>query len=77
MNLAKKRRLASAGWKETSVKEFLSLSDADAQYIEMKLALSRRPPWATFSRTYGAANHASLKACAIASGMRCATSLHR
>lgn len=42
MNLAKKRRLAAVGWKETRVKEFLNLSDADAQYIETKLALSRR-----------------------------------
>ena len=42
MNLAKKRKLAAAGWKETSVKEFLDLSNADMQYIETKLALSRR-----------------------------------
>jgi DNA-binding XRE family transcriptional regulator len=41
MNLAKKRKLEAAGWKETTVKEFLNLSDADAQYIETKLALSR------------------------------------
>jgi hypothetical protein len=37
----KKRRLEAAGWKETSVREFLNLSEADVQYIEMKLALSR------------------------------------
>ncbi|HWN93682.1 MAG TPA: helix-turn-helix transcriptional regulator [Methylomirabilota bacterium] len=42
MNAAKKRKLEAAGWKETSVKGFLNLSDADAQYIETKLALSRR-----------------------------------
>jgi DNA-binding XRE family transcriptional regulator len=42
MNTAKKRKLEAMGWKETSVKEFLNLSDADAQYIETKLALSRR-----------------------------------
>ncbi len=42
MNLAKKRRLEAAGWKETTVQEFLNLSDADVQYIETKLALSRR-----------------------------------
>ena len=41
MNLTKKRKLEAAGWKETSVKEFLNLSDADAQYIETKIALSR------------------------------------
>ena len=42
MKIAKKRRLEAAGWKETSVKEFLNLSEADMQYIEIKLALSRR-----------------------------------
>lgn len=42
MNVEKKRRLEAAGWKETTVKEFLHLSDADAQYIETKLALSRK-----------------------------------
>ena len=42
MNLVKKRRLEAAGWKETTVQEFLNLSDADAQYIETKLALSRQ-----------------------------------
>jgi predicted XRE-type DNA-binding protein len=42
MKLEKKRRLEAAGWRETTVKEFLNLSDADAQYIETKLALSRR-----------------------------------
>src|SRR5436309_10612050 len=42
MKLEKKRRLQAVGWKETTVKEFLNLSDADAQYIETKLALSRR-----------------------------------
>ena len=42
MKLEKKRRLEATGWKETNVQEFLSLSEADAQYIETKLALSRR-----------------------------------
>src|SRR5947199_8926122 len=42
MKPEKKRRLEAAGWKETTVKEFLKLSEADAQYIETKLALSRR-----------------------------------
>src|SRR5436309_14421568 len=42
MKLEKKHRLEAAGWKETTVKEFLNLSEADAQYIETKLALSRR-----------------------------------
>src|SRR6266568_2471257 len=42
MKAAKRRRLEAVGWKETTVKEFLNLSDADAQYIEAKLALSRR-----------------------------------
>ena len=30
------------GWVEGSVQEFLNLSDADMEYIETKLALSRR-----------------------------------
>jgi hypothetical protein len=33
MNAAKKKRLEAAGWKETTVKEFLNLSDADVYYI--------------------------------------------
>jgi DNA-binding XRE family transcriptional regulator len=41
MKAEKRRRLEAAGWKETSVQEFLDLSEADVQYIEMKLALSR------------------------------------
>ena len=42
MDAAKRKRLEAAGWKATSVKEFLALSDADVEYIETKLALSRR-----------------------------------
>jgi hypothetical protein len=41
MKAEKRRRLEAAGWKETTVQEFLKLSEADVQYIEMKLALSR------------------------------------
>ncbi len=41
MKAEKRRRLGAAGWKETTVQEFLKLSEADVQYIEMKLALSR------------------------------------
>ena len=41
MKAEKRRRLEAAGWKETTVREFLKLSEADVQYIEMKLALSR------------------------------------
>jgi hypothetical protein len=41
MNAAKKKRLEAAGWNETTVKEFLNLSDADMEYIEIKLALGR------------------------------------
>jgi len=42
MKAEKRRRLETAGWKQTTVQEFLKLSEADVQYIEMKLALSRR-----------------------------------
>ena len=41
MKAEKRRRLEAAGWKETTVQEFLNLSEADIQYMEMKLALSR------------------------------------
>jgi DNA-binding XRE family transcriptional regulator len=41
MKAEKRRRLEAAGWKEVTVEEFLNLSEADVQYIEMKLALSR------------------------------------
>src|SRR5437870_12955181 len=41
MKTEKRGRLEAAGWKETTVQEFLNLSEADVQYIEMKLALSR------------------------------------
>lgn len=42
MNTEKKQRLEAAGWNETTVREFLNLSAADAEYIEMKLAFARR-----------------------------------
>ena len=41
MKVGKKRRLEAAGWKETTVQEFLNLSEADMKYIEMKLALTK------------------------------------
>ena len=41
MKAEKKRRLEAAGWKETTVQEFLNLSEAEVEYIEMKLGLSR------------------------------------
>ena len=42
MRIEKKRRLEAAGWRETTVRELLNLSRTDVEYIEMKLALSRR-----------------------------------
>jgi predicted XRE-type DNA-binding protein len=41
MDPAKKRRLESKGWRVGSVQEFLNLSNEEAAYIEMKLALSK------------------------------------
>ena len=41
MNAERKRKLEAAGWKVGTVKDFLSLSDADCEYIEAKLALMR------------------------------------
>ncbi len=40
MNRLKRRRLEAAGWKIGSVQEFLSLSDQEAAYIELKLKLA-------------------------------------
>jgi DNA-binding XRE family transcriptional regulator len=40
MNEAKRRRLEKAGWKTGTVQEFLGLTDADAAFIEVKLALT-------------------------------------
>ena len=41
MDPKKKSQLESKGYKIGSTKEFLGLSDEEAAYIEMKLALSR------------------------------------
>lgn len=41
MNPEKRKRLEAAGWKFTTVQEFLNLSDADMAYIETKLAMTK------------------------------------
>ena len=41
MKDAKKKRLEAAGWKVGDTKEFLGLSDDEAELIELKLALAR------------------------------------
>ena len=41
MNTNKLKRLEAAGWKQTNIKELLSLTDADVEYIETKLALTK------------------------------------
>jgi hypothetical protein len=41
MNNAKRKRLESKGFKVGNVKEFLNLSDEEAAYIELKLALGK------------------------------------
>jgi predicted XRE-type DNA-binding protein len=35
-----RQKLAAAGWKMGEAKDFLELSDAEAEFIEMKLALA-------------------------------------
>ena len=40
MDTARRRRLAKAGWKTGTVQEFLGLSDEEAAFIEVKLALT-------------------------------------
>ena len=42
MNPKTRKRLEAAGWKTSTVQEFLNLDDADMAHIETKLALSRR-----------------------------------
>jgi len=41
MRAGKLKRLEAAGWKATSVQEFLNLDNADMEYIETKLALTK------------------------------------
>jgi DNA-binding XRE family transcriptional regulator len=41
MNKKKKDRLKAAGWKVGSTREFLGLSQEEATFIELKLALAR------------------------------------
>jgi DNA-binding XRE family transcriptional regulator len=41
MKSAKRQRLEAKGWKFGTVQEFLNLSDEEAAYIELKLALSK------------------------------------
>ena len=42
MDDKKKKRLRKKGWAEGDAKDFLGLSDEEAAYIELKLALSRK-----------------------------------
>ncbi len=41
MKSAKRRRLEARGWRFGTVQEFLNLSEEEAAYIELKLALSK------------------------------------
>ena len=40
MDIAKRKRLQSAGWRVGSAKEFLGLSDPEATFVDMKLRLA-------------------------------------
>lgn len=42
MKKAKRQKLESKGWKVGSAQDFLGLSDEEAAYVEMKLALSEK-----------------------------------
>ena len=42
MRAEKRKRLESAGWRVGDVRDFLALSDDEAQFVEIKLALARR-----------------------------------
>ena len=41
MKAEKRKRLESAGWRVGDARDFLALSDDDAQFVEIKLALAR------------------------------------
>jgi len=41
MKASKRKKLENAGWKVGGVEDFLGLSSEEAEFIEMKLALSR------------------------------------
>ena len=41
MNKTKKQRLEAKGWKVGTVREFLSLSPEETEYVELKLTLSK------------------------------------
>ena len=41
MNKSKKQRLEAKGWKVGNVREFLSLSPEETEYVELKLTLSK------------------------------------
>lgn len=41
MKASKRKKLENAGWKVGSIEDFLGLSAEEAEFIEMKLALSR------------------------------------
>ena len=42
MKAEKRRQLESAGWRVGDARDFLALSDDEAQFVEIKLALARR-----------------------------------
>lgn len=42
MDKAKRKRLENSGWKVGSAEEFLKLTSAEAELVEMKVALSSR-----------------------------------
>ena len=42
MKAEKRRRLEAAGWRVGDARDFLGLSDDEAEFVEIKLALARR-----------------------------------
>ena len=41
MRAAKRKKLENAGWRVADAKDFLKRSDAEVQFVEVKLALAR------------------------------------
>jgi hypothetical protein len=67
MRKQKKKRLAAKGWKVSTVKEFLGLSDEESAYIELKTRLcggsaaENAYPSSTLRQSFSRVNRASPK----------------
>ena len=42
MKVEERRKLSAAGWRVGDARDFLKLTDSEAEFVEIKLALARR-----------------------------------